>query len=200
MGGRIAITVRASETEQWRGSCWTNILPLGLFTAEFYADIERSRRHSWAWVQGLWERRAAEPGLEGMWGGHGMLAPTGYGIVVVDYVSRSLVSAQGYCSADSIILFGDDSFTFEADLRAKWDALEAMDLLTRKPWPGSDADGPAWPSGWRCADIRLPFEHVRAGHEDLIDTAMLDWAEKTLGLSDDERACWSAWLGERAGD
>lgn len=193
MGGRVALTVRASEAEQWRGSCWTNALPDGLFAAEFYVDLESSRRHAWDFVQRLLAARRDEPRIEELWGGHGMCAPTGYGIVVVDYVSSTLVSAQGYCAVDSILSFDD----YER-AAARWKRLEGMGLLLPHPDPLFDPNGPGVPAGWRIAGIRLPFEHRRVGHEGSIDQAMADWADRTLGLSDEERASWAAWLAERA--
>lgn len=188
MGGKVALTIRTSEVEQWRGSCHTNLLPYGLFAPEFYVDPDTSRRHVRSWLELLLSNRRECPELERMWGLHGMCAPVDYGIVVIDYVSHSFVSAQGYSYPHLICLFEfEEAGSGKLD---KWRALEAAGLLlnVRK-----EPD-----LGFRLteADIRMPFEHVQSAEEGLIDPAMVDWADRTLGLSDKERAAWGRWIDD----
>lgn len=189
MGGKVALTVRASETEQWRGSCWTNLLPVGLFDLEFYSDHEASRRHAWGWVQTLLGHRTEDPELEALWGSHGMCAPVDYGIVIVDYVSRSLVSAQSYTSPHRMTLFEFERRAGGAKF-SKWRALDAAGLLSNVTEVPDIR--------MTHADVRIPaFEYVHVGDEDIIDQAMADWAHATLTLSEEEAGVWRAWIDRR---
>lgn len=182
MGGKVALTVRASETEEYRGSCWTNLLPLGLFAPDFYVDLESSRRHAWAWVQELLEHRRLTPSLERMWGGHGMCAPVGYGIVLVDYVTSTLVSAQGYSFPNRAFVLRNEA----GDDRGRWDRLGALGLLQDV---ARDAE-----FGWQSARISLPFSTARVSDVDSIDVDMVDMVRRTVGLSDEEGAVWTSWI------
>jgi hypothetical protein len=185
MGGTIAITIRISPERTYRGSCWTNILPEGLCAAPFYIDADTSRRHTAEWLDRLLANRAADPGLEDMWGGHDMLAPLSYGLVVVDYVTSTLVSMQGYCSLDEMYLPGR---TDEAKAE-KWEALEKAGLLGP---PERD-----YPPAWKAASIKTPFTHVMVGDSCHIDTTLQAWCEQNFGLSDRERVMWATWFKDR---
>lgn len=97
MGGVIAITIRYSDGEEWRSSCWTNILPDGLFTPAFFSkDPDRAERHVRRWQKRLVDHRAAEPVLEQMYGNWNKLAPLEYGQIVVDFKTKSVISGNGY--------------------------------------------------------------------------------------------------------
>ena len=99
MGGKRALTVRFSGGEEVRTSCHTNVVPYGLWAAPFY-DPARSEAHVRAFVDELLLRRSLDPQLEALWGGHDALAPSEYGIVVVDYsgAAPTLISCNGYSS------------------------------------------------------------------------------------------------------
>jgi hypothetical protein len=119
-----------------------------------------------------------------------MCAPVDYGIVMVDYVSRSFVSAQGYSWPHQISLFHFEERE-GSDKLDKWRSLEAAGLLENVRSQLADQ---------READIRMPFEHTRCLTDQPIDSAMVEWADRTLGLSDEERALWNAWIEERGRD
>lgn len=180
MGGSVALTIRFSPEKQYRGSCWTNVLPEGLWAAPFYIDLDTSRKHTEQWLENLLEHRRRDPELEEMWGGHDTLAPLGYGLVIIDYVTSTLISAQGYSSPDWMIRFDDP------DKLEKWDALEKAGLLGESP------------SFWRrppeARNIKMPFADVRCTDVDKIDTAMQQWCEENFGLSDAERAVWKEFM------
>lgn len=185
MGGIIALTVRWAPGDEYRGSCWTNILPEGLWDTPFYIDLDTSKRHTKTWVQSVVENRRLKPGLEEMWGGHNMLAPLGYGLVVVDYVTSTLIAANGYSHPDHMMRWKHD-----ADKIAKWDALSAAGLLVQPgPW-GVREDPPN-------AYIKSPFQTNTNCDTNEINGAMMRWADDNFGLSDAEKAAWATWFKER---
>lgn len=185
MGGIIALTIRISATQQYRGSCHTNVLPVGLWAAPFYVDLDTSKAHTWTWLQAILENRRQDPALEEIWGGHDMLAPLGYGIVVIDYVTNTFISAQGYSDPAIAFRWGHDSLHVD-----KWDALNEAGLLEEDPalaLYGADA---------RARRIKMPFATVGRGGMDAIDDNMQKWAEDNFGLSDQEKAEWQAFMHE----
>lgn len=112
MGGIVAITIRYSDGTEWRSSCWTNILPDGLWSPQFYnRDVSKAERHVRKWQAVVTSRRAAEPVLEKMYGNWNKLAPVEYGQVVVDFKTKTLISHQGYASPHKKYTFaGDDKY------------------------------------------------------------------------------------------
>lgn len=114
MGGHIAVTVRFSDGKEWRNSCWTNIVPNGLFDAPFY-DLKTSEEHVRAWTENIVKRRKEDKSgqLEELWGNHSKLSPGEYGIVVLDYQKDWYISANGYTSADRIFLQGSESYDIQ---------------------------------------------------------------------------------------
>jgi len=106
MGGFIALTVRYSDGQEYRGSCWTNVLPEGLFSHEFYFK-ETSEAHARKWLDRIIKNRKKNKGLEEMWGGWNKLAPESYGIVLVDYKTGTLIAGNGYTDVQKIHTFPD---------------------------------------------------------------------------------------------
>lgn len=187
MGGTIGLTVRVAPGKEYRGSCWTNVLPTGLWAAPFY-DPDKSAEHAWAWVQQLLEHRAQVPNLERMYGDHNLLAPISYGIVVVDYVTGTLISAQGYSAPDWIIRWPHDEEGCE-----KWDALEAAGRLGDPvPWWSKRDDAP-----YEARYIKLPFKNVLIKDVDGITPVLMKALDEEMGLSDAERAGWEEFIKER---
>jgi len=180
MGGPIALTIRFDVGDEYRGSCWTNVLPEGLFDAPFY-DPDKSKAHAKAWLKKLLARRSKSKDLEEMWGGHDMLAPLGYGLVVVDYVTSTLVSGQGYTSPNKAFYFGNE-------MPDKWRKLDKKGLLVNQVHLIKDM---------HYADIVMPFKDVRRGDWDMLDEALMDETDKMLGLSLKEREAWREFIEER---
>lgn len=200
MGGSIALTIRFSLEKTYRGSCWTNTLPDGLWTASFYVDLDTSRKHAEQWLDRLLENRRQDPALEELWGGHNMLAPLEYGLVVVDYVTSTIISTQGYSSPNWLINWAshpkggktptrDDLVALALEDQVdKWKALDAAKLLVRPgPWPEEIRES---------AYVKLPFAHEIIGDVNKIDATLQAWCETNFGLSDAERAEWAAWFTE----
>jgi hypothetical protein len=180
MGGSIALTVRFEKGREYRGSCHTNVLPEGMWAPAFYIDLDSSKRHVDAWLAMILENRRNDPDLESMWGGHDMLAPLCYGIVIVDYLTSTLISLQGYSSPNWII------GTHKPE---KFAALEAAGLLT-------EFDRPI-PKDWNAKSIKMPFAHINIADCDAIDATTQAWCDENFGLTDAERMEWARWFVER---
>lgn len=179
MGGSIALTMRFSDATEWRGSCHTNALPLGLFDAPFY-DPTIGEHHARKWLDSILENRRAEPQLEKNWGGWHKLAPEGYGLIVVDYLSDTLISHQGYSAPNNAHLFGND-----CDNRIRWNDLNAAGRLydIHSPYTGAT-----------YAKIKMPFATSICGLEDSIGPETLTWAAHNFELSPAERRAWARFF------
>lgn len=182
MGGSIALSIRFTDDDMYRGSCHTNVLPEGLWAPEFYIDLDTSRAHSKKWLDQILAARRDDPEIEAMWGGWNKLAPLSYGIVIVDYVTSTLVSAQGYSSPDWII---------KDHKPEKWAALEKAGLL-----------GETWDTRYPRENrrITLPFKDVRISDVDGVTEDMLMWAHNTFVITAHERIEWLVFIEERDDD
>lgn len=185
MGGAIALTLRLSETEEFRGSCWTNILPRGLLSAPFYSPSQ-SLESSRAWLESLKSNREEDPALEEIWGYHRLCAPHDYGIIAVDYVTSSFLSLQGYTIPNRFISLG------EPEDEEKWRELESLGVLTDIGW-----DGASPPEGWRRASLALPFKDVIVGDLNSMTYDVVEWVDSRLGLSAEEAEAWRSFIEER---
>lgn len=189
MGGIVGLTVRVDAEREYRGSCWTNTLPVGLFAVDFYHK-DRSAAHTWAWVQKLLENRRHDPRIEAVWGGHNMLAPIEYGIVVVDYVTSTFVTAQGYSSGTSVWYADACDPDLDEGRTTKWAELNAAGLLSNVRTFGSNR------LRQHVADVRTPFDTVISGDRDIITPELLTRLGAIFTLTEAERACWATWFAE----
>lgn len=188
MGGTVSLTLRFSKDEQFRGGCWTNILPNGLFDSPFYdPDLSVGIAHSRQWLSSLLEARRTDPEVGDMWNGIGMCAPYGYGIVIVDYVTSLFISIQGYTDPTKIVTFGDDD-PYNLD---KWRDLQLLGVLQEQAW-----DPPNPPARWKVARLTLPFNTTIVGDEGLLSQEIVDLVDRSLGLSGEERAYWESFIRE----
>jgi hypothetical protein len=184
VGGIIGLTVRFEKGREYRGSCHTNVLPEGMWAPAFYIDLDSSKRHVDTWLQTILDNRKKDPDLEEMWGGHDMLAPIEYGLVVVDYVTSTMISLQGYSGPDWII---------KSHKEEKWAALEAAGLLTTDGRMRLDG----MPAHWEARNIKMPFANLVIADVDEITDKTQTWCEENFGLTDAERAEWAAWFKAR---
>jgi len=105
LGGVIGLTVRLPDGREYRMERWTNILPSIIYTPQFWngdADV-------WKETLTHWETEIAKKGrgktIISSWKmyQHPYLAPSEYGILVIDYKTMTIVSAQGYLSVNTIM-------------------------------------------------------------------------------------------------
>lgn len=182
MGGIIGLTIRFLDRTEWRGSCWTNVLPEGLFAPRFYSK-EHSEHHTKGWLNQILKARKYDPSLEALWGNHPHLAPVEYGLVVVDYQTDTVLSHQGY---NSVI-----SRYFDSD----WGGLSPKDfapyceLIPDPRRPDREGDS----MFFRLVKSFWGFDEAPGVTEGTLQKV------KSLGLklSPQERKLWKAYLKER---
>ena len=104
MGGIIGLTIRFSDGEEYRGSCWTNVTPTGLFSHEFY-DPKTSETHVRWWLKRILDNRKKDKEVEDIWGGWNMLAPVEYGLMLLDYKTKTMIAGNGYTDPCGIMAF-----------------------------------------------------------------------------------------------
>jgi len=98
LGGQIALTIRKKDGTEYRMERWTNILPDHIHTIDF-----------WKGREDIWDETIKHWQLESSKGSKGKtiisswemyknpyLAPSEYGILVIDYKTMSIVSCQRY--------------------------------------------------------------------------------------------------------
>lgn len=116
MGGSIAVTVRRANGENIRMCKWTNTLP-GFFKNIDW--IDGKEQHLDEYLKSWYDRRAPDSHSDQssrseqfhsnrtpVYAPHSFLAPTGYGLVVIDYQTKTVLSMQGYSTL--IELFSSD--------------------------------------------------------------------------------------------
>jgi len=185
MGGSIALTIRFASGDEYRGSCWTNVLPEGLWAAPVYLNTESSKAHTRTWLSNLLKHRQEDPDLEEIWGGHNLLAPLQYGLILIDYVTDTLISANGYSSPDWMIDWKRDYDPGETE---KWNTLSAAGLLKFPgPWPDGEFSKPN-------AYITMPFKNVICVDANEINEAMMQWCDENFGLSAEEKEEWRSFI------
>ena len=140
MGGFIALTVRFSDGVERRTSCWTNILPEGLFSNEFYFE-ETSEPYVRKWLDHVLEHRKKDKEVEEMWGGWNKLAPDDYGLVLLDYKTKTLIAGNGYTDPLQVYTFahspakiGKFLRLYEAGLLTKVDVENRDEQDRDKRW------------------------------------------------------------------
>lgn len=191
MGGLVALTLRfnyplSNGMTEYRGSCWTNVLPDGLFDAPFY-DPATSEAHAWGWIEEILANRAEEPEADDLWGSWGKLAPIDYGIVVVDYVSKSAFSFQNYCSLTGM-------HRFDWDNGRKWRKLKRQGLL-RKEKRIRLRRGKMYVAKINASKV---FSTVECADQTDITRKLQDKLSSLFPLTADEQAAWDEWFAEQA--
>lgn len=181
MGGRLALTIRFSDDSEWRDAVWTNVVPEGLLAAEFFLDPVVSEKHTRQWLNRLEQSRKTEPELKKLWSNGGGLVPDEYGVLVIDYRNRDVVSAQGYTSVRSARHFVGEPKT------PKIKKLQTAGLLT---------------SNVEMSSARLLYFEIKSFwsvHETLgcTSSTMLT-IQKTFSLSSEEKTRWKEYLKERS--
>lgn len=179
MGGIVALTVRFSDGEEWRGACGTWRLPCSLFAAPFY-DPKTSEAHTRAWLHALDAEWGPSRPADSQ---HDLLAPFDYGIVIIDYAKKFLVNAQGYYDVDRTFVYGDHSSPTFREYYEKWSALKRAGRLYHFE---KSNDG-------EMARIKLPLS--LAACWDGLNVDLYKKIAARFVLSPAERATWRKWIG-----
>jgi hypothetical protein len=112
MGGALALTIRLEDGTQYRMNQWTNSMP-GILHASDFLDgtpqgIDGAVSH-WLEMKADWEAHRGDKAYEHpMTPAYGPypygLKPSEYGLVVVDFVSKTILSLQGYSNLERAML------------------------------------------------------------------------------------------------
>jgi len=104
MGGSIAVTARRANGEVIRMCRWTNPLPFFIQDARWIdADETHLDEYLEQWNSMRADYEKNEPGnyefnMTDVYAPYPFLAPHGYGLVVIDYQTHTLLTMQGYSS------------------------------------------------------------------------------------------------------
>lgn len=107
MGGQIGLTIRQKDGTEHRMERWTNILPSVLYCPGFWQGDES------IWDDSIehWYNEVAK-GSKGQtiitsWKmyKHPFLAPSEYGILIIDYQTMTIISAQDYLGVGQVNTF-----------------------------------------------------------------------------------------------
>ena len=109
MGGAVAVTIRVDEETEYRMARWTNGLPWFIIHPGLYG---KSTTHLHEYLSPWLDMRSdyeanKDTGdfkhpMTGSYHPYYALAPYDYGLVVIDFVTDSILSCQGYCSIDTL--------------------------------------------------------------------------------------------------
>ncbi len=110
MGGSIGVTIRKSNGEEIRRCRWTNALPSVFNNVRFLTQdesylkeyIERGEGMRNDWLKNK-DSEKFEFNMTPVYGPYDTLAPVEYGLVVIDYKTKHILSLQGYCNAPNVL-------------------------------------------------------------------------------------------------
>ena len=128
MGGTVAVCVRHPDGSTVCGHAWTGSLSSFHHEPAFIDDVD-------TWLR----QPPIDSGL-----GRGSIAPAGYGLVLYDRMTHTVVSMSSHATpgeksvAFLHLLYGLGGYE---DEQPAWEALNARGLLAVKPWFQPDAAG-----------------------------------------------------------
>jgi len=144
MGGTVAVTLRTPDGTVHRMARWTNPLPWFVKNAKFFA---RDPAHVAEWMQKWYQMRTDyerhredqqfEFPMTSAYAYHTLLAPEGYGLVVLDQRDGFVLDSQGYTGFDYFSLYGhsdtDDLAQAEELMRAGYvESITSLGLRDEK--------------------------------------------------------------------
>lgn len=185
MGGIVGLTFRWPDGTQWRGSCWTNVLPDGLFAPPFFVR-RASEGHARRWLANILKNRDEAPEIGKLWGSSPLLAPVEYGLVVVDFKTKTVLSHQGYSNPFQRYYIPRFSGKSPAAWRAR--GVRVRDISERRMGNGRK-------------DVTFSVVSFWKQNVSLMCGAATRRAVKQLGftLTAAERKQWREYIGARRG-
>jgi len=106
MGGSIAVTIREEDGTEHRMCRWTNPLPFvfsGIFAGEFnleeYLKIWNEMREDYLENK---DTGNFQHNMTSVYADSPYLCPMGYGLIVIDFQKKVIISSQGYTSVDTL--------------------------------------------------------------------------------------------------
>lgn len=219
MGGSIALTLREPDGREHRMCRWTNSMPWMVVNRGFY---EKNPEHTRQMLV-EWEMMRADYVLHAedqqfkypmtpVYGDWPLLAPVGYGLVVLDQQQDRILTMQGYTSFDRLLVYAEPEDVMHIQTLHAAGRLRGFSVCAEHQWR-VDPMPEAWPEVLaevrRRADHRVPvytagilvnyapytieiFDETAAG------AAMMRTRLLELGfvLTPDEQQAWDTWINE----
>jgi len=190
MGGVIALTVRLPDGKEYRMERWTNILPSIIHAPKFWnGDPAIWKDPLEHWVRESAKKAKGET-IISSWQmyKHPFLAPSEYGILVIDYTTMTIVSAQGYESLTNIM-----------PIQSEFQALEKAGLIgdwISIPFPSAKRDLSEKKRGLWPRQINQTKWKIHELSESDFSTAKKLIKELGFVLSDEEEHIWDREIKE----
>lgn len=110
MGGSIGVTIRLPTGKEYRMERWTNTLP-GVFQSPAFIDGKADALADYIdhWIKESAKKDKGET-IISSWGMYRKpyLAPSEYGVFVVDYVNKVIISCNSYFNIEEIMVLPED--------------------------------------------------------------------------------------------
>lgn len=187
------MTFRWTDGTETRTSCWTNILPEGFFGEDFYGP--ESEWHCRALVNRLLGKRKKEPALEELWGHWNKAAPSEYGIVVIDYRDRQIMSCNHYTTPTTACVLAGEGGYDKFDALNKAGIVSNVQIVTRGGGlkPAKTGQHPTRGTRFFTYEISLPgWEYQEFQHDQDGLRCAYDWVISRFSLSEEEKAEWES--------
>jgi hypothetical protein len=138
MGGTVTIIVKENEQTIHKMARWTNSFPQFIKNPKFFTkDPEHLKDYLKPWQDMMTDYEANK--ATGQFSHNmtdvyapqsGLIAPTEYGIIYIDYVAHKIISCQGYSSISNLhmisILMAHDQLRHNLDWQADLDAYQEL--------------------------------------------------------------------------
>lgn len=107
MGGTLGVTIRTEDKQEHRMMRWTNSFPSFVNSAKFIdGDEDHVRQYLKTWydmVDAYNSGNTKDSPMADVYVPDAGLYPSEYGLVIIDYPSRTLLSSQSYTDVGSIL-------------------------------------------------------------------------------------------------
>lgn len=117
MGGSLAITIRQSNGKEYRMLRWTNSLPNFITNPKFFKEDKqwfKDYMEPWFDMKKDYEQNKTtgkfKLNMTDCYFPYSYLAPADYGLVVIDFKTKTLLTMQGYSDLNSIMLHKKGGF------------------------------------------------------------------------------------------
>jgi len=229
MGGTIAVTLRRADGREHRMARWTNVFSHILMDPAFIEGPDSF----WDKYIALWDdmrddwlknhvTKNFRHNMTPCYGDWPLLAPTGYGLIVIDYKTKTILHSQGYSSMVKMLpgTFSDQPMHTGAE---DWPDTRVVKLIeqgrvTREHWDGLKWIKPMLDhevTSWEAENQRTKDAGFPASMRDQYPVDMSPWtverfdegapglremkirlAELEFKFSDDEETAWEDFFSE----
>lgn len=230
MGGTLAVTIRDHDGVVHRMARWTNPTPFFINNLRF---IEKDREHlksyldTWHKMRADWVQFGDSPQNPSPMSGcyatdeSMVLAPQGYGLLVIDYVTGVVLHRQNYTTYGAHFLIGMgenglEEIAEDSYIATLYDAGKLRALKLVRLGNDDEEDKPvelAYSSGMELVtqvhtqrltmtfDIDMsPWQIVAFQNTREAWQVFRQMCDNLIGLTDQDKAAWEEWFDEREDD